>query len=182
MTLELLLTREPDEWSSDNDFLDNFGIIERSRLFDSTWSLSSQWVKVPVAHGDRAPTYGEVSCMYLFPFVIFPTDRHSLKDTIHVPEDTEAVIVLALLDNRYFKELSGLYDHNLSFTIYQREGAADDCDSVTAPLVDVGGSVHSMLWKRSTSLELKLLKKGDYVVHVSGRRHLYDDQLFIPRI
>lgn len=96
--------------------------------------------------------------------MLFQTDNGPLLDTIHIPEDTEAVIVLAQLDTRFFQELSGVELYNLEFTVYPLvEGVSEE------PPLAIGGSLHSSYWKRSVKMETDELKKGDYVVHVSRR-------------
>lgn len=72
--------------------------------------------------------------------------------TIDVPSASEAVIVLAQLDKRYFKELSGQYEWSIDFTLYPMRKT-----------FIVGRSVHSALWERSAKMETKLTK-GTYIV------------------
>lgn len=94
-------------------------------------------------------------------------------DTIHVPEDSEAVIVLALLDKRYFSALSGCYTYYLDFTVYPK----DDPANPQGPQDVLGRSVYTSLSKRSVNLELEQLKKGDYVVHVRDLHLLRSDAI-----
>lgn len=80
----------------------------------------------------------------------------AFPDTINVTQDTEAIIVLAQLDKRYFKELSGRYKWGLDFTLFRKDDASV-----------VGRSFHSAMWERSVKMEAKL-KTGIYVVQVSS--------------
>jgi hypothetical protein len=46
----------------DGDFLENWEQIDRTLLFDSSWVMSSQWLKVTVNSLPTAWTFGDVSC------------------------------------------------------------------------------------------------------------------------
>lgn len=74
--------------------------------------------------------------------------------TFSVPRATFAVIVLAQLDSRSFREISGYSQWSLEFLLFRK----DDPE----PL---GFSVHSHFWGRSVNLEMDL-EEGEYVVHV----------------
>ena len=91
------------------------------------------------------------------------TDPDSV--TIHVPKDTDAVIVLAQLDRRYFRELSGRYRYNLDFTVYPIENGPPDPTSNRQATNPIGSSLHSNMWERSVKMEERL-RAGDYVVQV----------------
>lgn len=112
-------------------------MVERSRLFDDTWRMSSLWLNVTSLPPPSAWTFGDVSF------------------TISIPKPTFAIIVLAQLDSRYFKEISGYSQWSLEFMLFKK----DDNE----PL---GVSVHGSFWGRSVNLELDL-EEGDYVVQVS---------------
>lgn len=45
-----------------SDFLTTWGIVERSRLFDADWVLSSNWLKVTAGTWTNPWNYGDVSC------------------------------------------------------------------------------------------------------------------------
>lgn len=47
------------------DFLTTWGIVERARLFDTDWVLSSSWLKVTVGTWTNPWNYGDVSCRSL---------------------------------------------------------------------------------------------------------------------
>ncbi|KAG8932278.1 hypothetical protein FRC01_014809 [Tulasnella sp. 417] len=124
-----------------SDFLDCWGIIERSRLFGDGWIMSSQWLQMPPDTHLRPWSLGEVS------FTVEITGSQDAKGP------SETIIVLAQRDTRYFKELSGPYLWSMDFLLYPR--GAD---------LPIARSVHSSLWDRSVKLEI-LLKPGEYVVH-----------------
>ncbi|TFK48418.1 cysteine proteinase [Heliocybe sulcata] len=117
------------------DFLSTWTYVDRTRLFDDSWIVSSLWLNVTARSLPCAWNYGDVSY------------------TIHVDEDTPAVIVLSRLDDRHFYELSGCYEWSLDFSLY-REGT----DELVAT------STHERLWRRSVNLEIDL-EAGNYVVH-----------------
>ncbi|KAG8895227.1 hypothetical protein FRB99_000693, partial [Tulasnella sp. 403] len=139
-----------------DDFLKSWGIIERCRLFTKDWALSSQWLRVTPG-GTWGP--GDVSCTKL------NLSRYDLTYalppvTIKIAKKTEAVIVLAQLDSRYFDELAGPYRWSLDFALY-RQGHHE-------PL---GYSYHTTLWDRSVKMET-VLDPGEYVVQVRIDRAL----------
>lgn len=46
------------------DFLESWAIVERSRLFDEDWVLSSQWLKASAGSFPSPWNYGDVSCKW----------------------------------------------------------------------------------------------------------------------
>ena len=64
------------------------------------------------------------------------------------------MIVLSLLDDRYFKGLEGNVKHNVEFAVYKRDTR-----------VWKGESVSAEFWHRSVSCQLEL-EAGDYAVYV----------------
>ncbi|KAH7100356.1 cysteine proteinase [Auriculariales sp. MPI-PUGE-AT-0066] len=119
-----------------SDFMKTWTMIERSRMFDETWRMSSLWLNVAALPPPSAWTFGDVSF------------------TFSIPQRTNCVIVLAQVDSRYFKDISGYSQWSLEFSLFERGG--------TEP---IGESVHSVFWTRSVATELEL-DAGDYVVHV----------------
>lgn len=118
------------------DFLKTWTMVERSRLFDETWRMSSLWLNVSSLPPPSAWVFGDVSF------------------TFSLPAPSLCVVVLAQLDARYFREISGYSQWSLEFILFKRDEPE--------PL---GTSVHSNFWGRSVNLEVHL-EKGDYVVHV----------------
>lgn len=119
-----------------SDWLECFSQIDRTLLFDSTWVMSSQWLRVPVPALPAAWGYGDVS------FTFSLTDR------------TLAVIVLSQIDSRYFRDLVGKTKWSLDFVLVK-------VGEKTA-LAEVP---HSEFDLRSVNLEIEL-EKGDYIVYV----------------
>lgn len=124
-----------------SDFLDCWGIIERSRLFGAGWIMSSQWLQMPPDTHLRPWSLGEVS---------FTVD---ITGSLGAEGLSETIIVLAQRDTRYFHQLSGPYLWSMDFLLYPR---GED--------LPIARSVHSTLWDRSVKLEI-LLEPGEYVVH-----------------
>ena len=77
-----------------------------------------------------------------------------VSDTISVPEDTPAVIVLRQLDTRYYQDISGSLAYTFEFVVY-RKGSNEEC----------AVSPRGQHYDRSQSVEVDL-KAGEYVVHV----------------
>ncbi|KAG8871047.1 hypothetical protein FRB97_009139 [Tulasnella sp. 331] len=116
-------------------FLSFFTIIEHSRLFNPSWTLTQEWVKATSRTWPCAFNHGDVSF------------------TISVPRKTPAVIVLAKEDSRFFAAISGYSVWALDFVLYQRGRKEPQ-----------GTSQHAVYGGRSVHLEIEL-EAGDYVVH-----------------
>ncbi|KAL5632747.1 hypothetical protein ACGC1H_005636 [Rhizoctonia solani] len=121
------------------DFLATWTIIERCRLFNADWRLSSMWINAETRSFPSPKSFGDISF------------------TLNVPATSPAVIVLSQLDDRYFSELSGYWTWSLEFNIYRKDAP------VTEPYAI---SEHTVLWSRNVHVELDQLEAGDYVVHV----------------
>jgi len=72
----------------------------------------------------------------------------------NLPKASTAVIVLSLLDDRYFKGLEGIVKHNIEFAVYKRDTRERQ-----------GESVSTVFWQRSVSCQLEL-EAGGYAVYV----------------
>jgi hypothetical protein len=70
------------------------------------------------------------------------------------------VIVLSLLDDRYFTGLGGIVEHNIEFSVYKR-----------ATREWKGETVSAEFWGRSVSCQLEL-EAGDYAVYVGKFQNL----------
>ncbi|KAG9095718.1 hypothetical protein FRC07_011043, partial [Ceratobasidium sp. 392] len=135
-----------------SDFLKTWTMIERSKLFDSGWKMSSMWLNVNSRSFPCAWNYGDVSF------------------TFSVTEGTPAVIVLSQLDDRYFAEISGYSQWTLEFVIYRKDAPASE---------PYASSSHTIFWRRSVNVELDDLEAGEYVVHVRlDRRHIRNRNYF----
>ncbi|CCO34617.1 Calpain-1 catalytic subunit [Rhizoctonia solani AG-1 IB] len=120
------------------DFLNTWTMVERSRLFDSGWKMSSMWLDVKSRSFPCAWNFGDVSF------------------TFNVKEDTPAVIVLSQLNSRHFAEISGYSQWTLEFAVYRKGAPASE---------PYASSAHTIFWRRSVNVELGKLEAGDYVVH-----------------
>ncbi|KAF9529609.1 hypothetical protein CPB83DRAFT_259893 [Crepidotus variabilis] len=125
-----------------SDWLECFSQIDRTVLFDETWSMSSQWLQVACPPLPAAWSYGEVSF------------RFSLSGP------TKAVIVLSQLDQRYFRDIAGRASWTMDFSLV-KEGDKE-------PIADSG---HSDFFQRSVHLEAEL-EEGNYIVYVRLDRSL----------
>ncbi|KAG8951564.1 hypothetical protein FRC04_005850 [Tulasnella sp. 424] len=140
------------------DFLDCWEIIERSRLFDDGWKMSSQWLTMPPDAHLTPWSMGDLS---------FTVDIDTASET-NAEEAKETVIVLAQRDERYFKELAGVYRWSMDFLLYRRDEK-----------VPIARSVHSTLWDRSVKLEVKLVP-GRYIIHARLDCRLKDNPADLP--
>ncbi|ELU44405.1 calpain [Rhizoctonia solani AG-1 IA] len=123
------------------DFLATWTIIERCRLFNSDWKLSSMWIN---ATSRGIPSRGFAALM---PHIV----------TLNVTESSPAVIVLSQLDDRYFSQISGRWAWSLEFYVYRKDSPSTEPYAI---------SEHTMLWRRNVHVELGKLEAGEYVVHV----------------
>ncbi|KAF9461075.1 cysteine proteinase [Collybia nuda] len=118
------------------DFLASWGHVHRTLLFDSSWVMSSHWLRVPVRPFPSNLEYGDVSF------------------TINIPKVTRTVIVLSRLDDRYFRDLAGSSDWSFNFILYKKGDPEEIMESQKL-----------YFGLRSVNIELEL-DAGDYVVHV----------------
>ncbi|KZT25899.1 cysteine proteinase [Neolentinus lepideus HHB14362 ss-1] len=118
------------------DFLTTWSCVARTRLFDSSWKLSSQWLQVKLPPFPSSWSFGNVSF------------------TVSIPESTPAVVAVSKLDQRHFSRISGGYDHSFDFLIFKR-GEQEP----------ISRSSHDQLWRRTVTTEVEL-EAGEYVVHV----------------
>ncbi|KAL0068058.1 hypothetical protein AAF712_004962 [Marasmius tenuissimus] len=120
-----------------HDFLDCWDAIDRTRLFDPSWVMSSQWAQfIPNRPLLSAWTYGDVSF------------------TFSLPAPSLTCVVLSQLDTRYFEKISGRYVWRFQFILF-KIGESDY----------IAESSHGRPFSRSVNLEMDL-EAGDYVVHV----------------
>ncbi|KAG8945067.1 hypothetical protein FRC04_001228 [Tulasnella sp. 424] len=117
------------------DFLQVWESVDRNRLFDENWIVNSQWLSF---YPENHMHWGHGDITY----------------TISVDSTTEAVICLAQMDTRYFKELSGMYDYTLDFTLYKK-----------GETIPVGHSLGNQNGRRSVKMQT-ILEPGEYVVQV----------------
>ena len=123
-------------WMTLSDLLSKYKYIDRTRIFGPEWHVSQQWMSVQVPWSTL--------------------DYQTNYFSIDVPEDTEAVIVLSQLDDRYFKGLQGKYNFTLQFRIQK-----DSCDEEEY----IARSKLNYELVRSANVEVHLAK-GTYSVLV----------------
>jgi len=129
------------------DWLDCFGQIDRTILFDSSWTMSSQWLQVALPPLPAAWSFGDVSF------------------TFSLSAPSAAVIVLSQIDARFFRDIAGRVRWSLDFVLVK--------EGVKEPIAEVP---HSEFNLRSVNMEIDL-EAGDYVVYVRLDRRLKADNL-----
>ncbi|KAJ6479648.1 hypothetical protein C8R45DRAFT_872686 [Mycena sanguinolenta] len=119
------------------DFLSCFEQMDRTRLFNSSFTMTYAAVRVtprPFPHSGFG--YGD----FCFSFSISKT--------------AFTIVVLSQLDTRYFKGIAPLCYWNFDFVLFKR-GQKEPLDA----------STHSRFTSRSVSLEFPALEEGEYIVH-----------------
>ncbi|KAI5261539.1 cysteine proteinase [Aureobasidium subglaciale] len=126
-------------WVTLDNFLKHFDSIQRTRLFDESWTLTQQWTSVSVPAG--AVTFLDTSFQ------------------ISLSRPGPVVFVLAQLDSSYFQGLQGRYTYCLHFRVY-------DCKDGTRYLArSMHVSSGNYINTRSVSVDLDL-EAGNYNVLV----------------
>ncbi|KAJ4306202.1 hypothetical protein N0V88_000998 [Collariella sp. IMI 366227] len=120
-------------WISYRDLLRKFQTFERTRLFGPEWKVNSMWTTLNVS---------------------WALDYHDTKFAFTLAKPGPVVIVLAQLDERYFRGLEGQYTFKLGFRVHK----AGDEDYIVR-------SHTSFRMCRSCNVELDL-EAGEYVVLV----------------
>lgn len=121
-------------WMSYEDMLKKYKYMDRTRIFGPEWHIAQRWTSVQVPWRT--------------------SDYQQTKFTIDVPEDTDAVIVLSQLDNRYFRGLEGPFDYTLQFRVQSDDEEEDEY---------LARSRVNYELDRSTNVEV-FLEKGKYTV------------------
>jgi hypothetical protein len=128
-------------WMSYKDMLSKYKYIDRTRIFGPGWHVAQQWMSVQVPWS--------------------ALDYQTNHFSIDVPEDTDAIIVLSQLDDRYFKGLQGKYNFTMQFRVQRDDDNEEEYLSrskLTYELI------------RSTNVEVHLTK-GTYTVLVKVEAH-----------
>src|SRR5262249_4507272 len=129
-------------WMSYRDFLRIFTTIDRTRLFDDDWSVTSAWIREAV---EWENTYSK--CRF----------------QIDVPEKCMVVMMLQQLDTRYFRGLEGDYSFQLHFRLHKAE--SDPSEYILRSRANVGMA-------RSVSCECELEKgKYDVVFKIHAAKN-----------
>jgi hypothetical protein len=126
-------------WVTLDNFLRYFDSIQRTRLFDETWTLTQQWTSVNIPAG--AVTYLDTSFK------------------ISLPSPGPVVIVLAQPDVSYFQGLQGRYTYCLHFRVYNTK------DKTTYLARSMHVSSGNYINTRSVSVDLDL-EAGNYNVSI----------------
>ncbi|KAJ3296235.1 hypothetical protein HK104_001800, partial [Borealophlyctis nickersoniae] len=90
-------------WMEYPDFLRQWTLIDRTRLFDSSWTVASQWVEFATT---------------------WPATWSDTTFQLTVTQRTPAVIVLSQLDTRYYRGFEGPYDFFMELRVHA-EGCED---------------------------------------------------------
>ncbi|RMJ08276.1 hypothetical protein CDV36_012097 [Fusarium kuroshium] len=122
-----------DFWISYEDLLRKYQSFDRTRLFTPEWRVTQLWTTLSV------------------PWAL---DYHDTHFSFTVTKPGPVVIVLAQLDDRYFKGLEGQYSFEMTFRVH-KVGESDYVVRSQTP--------HRMT--RSTNVELEL-EAGDYEVRI----------------
>ncbi|TID20536.1 cysteine proteinase [Venturia nashicola] len=118
-------------WISYSDLLRNYQHFDRTRLFGQDWTVTQQWTSLNV------------------PWTV---DYLDTKFKFTLTKQSEVIIVLSQIDERYFRGLEGQYEFHLQFRLHK-----DDEDEY------IVRSNQSYYMKRSVTTELQL-EPGDYTV------------------
>ncbi|KAJ3130143.1 hypothetical protein HK098_006202 [Nowakowskiella sp. JEL0407] len=129
-------------WMEYSDFLRQWTLCDRTRLFDNQWSVTSRWLSYQA-------TIPATSTFGVFEF--------------ELTKEAPVVIVLSKLDMRYFTGIQGCYYFKISMKIVQilEEGSTEEA------LYEI---VDPELYARSINIELPKLKPGTYRVFATVER------------
>ncbi|KAH8810297.1 hypothetical protein DL96DRAFT_1505563 [Flagelloscypha sp. PMI_526] len=133
-----------------SDFIStrNWDNIDRTLIFDPSWTMSLKGLKLEAPTLPLLHTWGQVAFKF------------------SIPESTPAVIDLSRLSDRYFSGFSGRSKWQLSMAVF-KAGASE-------PLFEPVGFAYKTLSQNYT-MELDL-DPGDYVVHVKATRKYTGNQ------
>ncbi|KEY68244.1 hypothetical protein S7711_04775 [Stachybotrys chartarum IBT 7711] len=138
-----------DFWIAYEDLMRKYQAFERTRLFDKDWRVSQTWTTLTI------------------PWTL---DYHDTYFTVSIAKPGPVVIVLAQLDDRYFRGLEGQYYFELAFRLH-KAGHEDYLVRSQAPY----------RMRRSVNVELEL-EAGEYDVRVKVDAIRYEDVLPIQDV
>ncbi|KAI1823472.1 hypothetical protein F4861DRAFT_531595 [Xylaria intraflava] len=118
-------------WISYKDLLRKYQSFNRTRLFGADWKVTSVWATVSVP---------------------WKSDYHDTYFAFSLAKTGPVVLVLAQLDDRYYRGLEGQYEFELSFRVHKK-GEEDYVVRSIAPFRQT----------RSVNVELEL-EAGEYIV------------------
>ncbi|KAJ1562482.1 hypothetical protein HK096_009122 [Nowakowskiella sp. JEL0078] len=128
-------------WMEYSDFLREWTVCDRTRLFGNDWMVTSRWLNVT----------GTIPA----------TNKLAIFE-IEFAKETPAVIVLSQLDMRYFTGIEGCYRFKLSMKIVQIPDEKD----VVGKDVSFESANAWRVSQRSINIELPQLKPGKYRIFV----------------
>lgn len=146
-----------------SDFLSIWTVIERTQLFDESWTQSSHWLNVESRPMPCAWQYGDVSCACCIP--AFDKKTRSKVNlgclvTFSLPKAAETIIVLSQSDERYYEAVTSASRWKFDFKLFKK-----GVERV------ISTSELSYQLRRSSKLRVNL-ESGEYVVHVRLNRDL----------
>ncbi|OAP61200.1 hypothetical protein AYL99_03401 [Fonsecaea erecta] len=129
-------------WMTYKDMLSKYKYIDRTRIFGPDWHVAQQWMSVQVPWSTL--------------------DYQTNHFSVVVPEDTDAVIVLSQLDERYFKGLQGKYNYTMQFRV-QKDDDEEEEEYLARSKMN-----YELI--RSVNVEVHLTK-GTYTVLIKVEAH-----------
>ncbi|KIV80694.1 hypothetical protein PV11_08178 [Exophiala sideris] len=136
-------------WISFEDLLTKYQIIDRTRIFGPEWHVTQCWTSLSVS---------------------WSAEYHSTKFSLTLEEKAQVVIVLAQLDDTYFRGLEGAYVFDLQFRL-ESDDTEDENDYIVR-----SNANYAMARSVSTDIELEA---GTYSVlmRITATRHTDRDHL-----
>ncbi|KAH7313806.1 hypothetical protein B0I35DRAFT_435889 [Stachybotrys elegans] len=136
-------------WISYEDLLRKYQAFERTRLFDEQWRVTQVWTTLNVP---------------------WAADYHDTHFSFSISEPGPVVLVLAQLDERYFRGLEGQYRFELGFRLH-KAGHQEYMVRSQKPY----------RMRRSANMELEL-EAGDYDVRVKVEATRYETKMPIHEV
>jgi hypothetical protein len=136
------------------DFIENFEVIRRTQLFDTSWVQSAHWLNVRSRPLGSAWQFGDVSCELFESGECWMPVNDDRLVTFSTAEKFQTILVLSQSDTRFFQSISSPAKWSFDFKLF-KVGSKEV----------IGSSTHSPSWARSATLRIELLP-GDYVVQV----------------
>ncbi|KAI1628842.1 hypothetical protein EDD37DRAFT_23259 [Exophiala viscosa] len=136
-------------WISFEDLLKKYQIIDRTRIFGPEWHVTQCWTSLSVS---------------------WSAEYHSTKFSLTLEKKAQVVIVLAQLDETYFRGLEGAYAFDLQFRL-ESDNKEDENDYIVR-----SNANYAMARSVSTDIELDA---GTYSVlmRITATRHVDRDHL-----
>lgn len=136
-------------WISYEDLLKKYQIIDRTRIFGPEWNVTQCWTSVSVS---------------------WSAEYHSTKFSLTLEEKAPVVIVLAQLDDTYFRGLGGAYVFDLQFRLESDDKGNED-DYILR-----SNANYAMARSVSTDIELEA-GKYSVLMRITATRHTDRDHV-----